>query len=85
MCSIVHKSHRETCQPTRKHWIGMAPTIPCPAKQSAIVANQQGNLVISHDVPFPEIRPDMLLVKTAAVDSCRCEAYGTACYRGRSR
>ncbi|RYO92366.1 hypothetical protein DL766_000334 [Monosporascus sp. MC13-8B] len=38
-----------------------------PSKQTAIVANAVGDLVVSRDVPLPELEPDMLLVKTAAV------------------
>lgn len=38
-----------------------------PKTQSAIIANEAGMLEVSHDVPLPEIEPDMVLVKTVAV------------------
>jgi NADPH:quinone reductase-like Zn-dependent oxidoreductase len=36
-------------------------------RQTAIVADGSGNLVISSDVLLPDLEPDMLLVKTQAV------------------
>lgn len=38
-----------------------------PVTQSAIVANAAGDLVIARDVPLPELKPDLMLVRTAAV------------------
>lgn len=38
-----------------------------PLHQIAVVANGDGRLSIRHNVPVPSLRPDMVLVKTAAV------------------
>ncbi|KAL1970223.1 hypothetical protein VTN77DRAFT_5383 [Rasamsonia byssochlamydoides] len=38
-----------------------------PSTQSAIVANATGDLVLSPDIPLPDLEPDMILVKTVAV------------------
>ncbi|RYC65196.1 hypothetical protein CHU98_g1021 [Xylaria longipes] len=38
-----------------------------PVTQSAIVANAAGDLVIVYDVPLPELKPDLMLIRTAAV------------------
>lgn len=39
---------------------------PLPKVQSAIVANDIGDLTISHSAPLPQLAPDSLLVKTVA-------------------
>ncbi|KAI0490973.1 GroES-like protein [Xylaria cf. heliscus] len=38
-----------------------------PTKQSAIIAGDEGTLVLTHDAPLPSLRPGMVLVKTMAV------------------
>ncbi|KAI0009476.1 GroES-like protein [Xylariaceae sp. FL0662B] len=42
-------------------------TASLPKTQTAIVANDRGDLIISQDAPLPELQPDMLLIKTVAV------------------
>ncbi|GAP83760.1 putative zinc-binding dehydrogenase family [Rosellinia necatrix] len=43
----------------------MANTLP--VTQRAIVANAVGDLIIAHDVPLPELKPDLMLIRTVAV------------------
>ncbi|KAL1618823.1 putative secondary metabolism biosynthetic enzyme [Neofusicoccum ribis] len=38
-----------------------------PTKQTALTFQEDGTLGISHDAPVPELKPDMIIVKTAAV------------------
>ncbi|GAW16228.1 hypothetical protein ANO14919_056510 [Xylariales sp. No.14919] len=38
-----------------------------PLTQSAIVANATGDLVVAHDIPLPELKPDVMLIRTVAV------------------
>ncbi|KAH7043961.1 chaperonin 10-like protein [Macrophomina phaseolina] len=38
-----------------------------PAKQTALTFQDDGTLGISHDAPVAELKPDMIIVKTAAV------------------
>lgn len=44
-----------------------------PERQTAIVANATGDLIVSHDVLLPELEPDMLLVKMVAVAVNPCD------------
>ncbi|KAF7540711.1 hypothetical protein G7054_g1184 [Neopestalotiopsis clavispora] len=38
-----------------------------PTTQSAIIANTIGELVVAHDVALPELKPDLMLIRTVAV------------------
>ncbi|KAK4868280.1 hypothetical protein LT330_007002 [Penicillium expansum] len=44
-----------------------------PERQTAIIANATGDLVVSQDVQLPELEPDMLIVKTVAVAVNPCD------------
>ncbi|TGJ78105.1 hypothetical protein E0Z10_g10657 [Xylaria hypoxylon] len=41
--------------------------ISLPVQQSAIIAGNEGTLVLTHNAPLPSPRPNMVLVKTVAV------------------
>lgn len=41
--------------------------IQLPSTQSAIVADQSGNLIVTQNAPLPDLQPDELLIKTVAV------------------
>lgn len=45
----------------------MAITHKMPDTQQAIVGNDAGGLELCNSVPVPELEPDMVMVKTAAV------------------
>ncbi|KAJ5827803.1 Alcohol dehydrogenase superfamily zinc-type [Penicillium robsamsonii] len=44
-----------------------------PERQTAIIANATGDLVVSQDVQLPELEPDMLIVKTVVVAVNPCD------------